>query len=256
MKNINELETLRQTLQTELDELKTQEERNILGQFSTPITLANEILTHAKRLMAKRSKVRFLDPAFGTGSFYSALHNIFEETRIECSAGYEIDEHYGKPASKLWSNSKLNYQIADFTKQKAPNEDEKYNLIICNPPYVRHHHINGQKERLQAQALKIANIKLSKLAGLYCYFMALSHAWIKKNGISGWLIPSEFMDVNYGKAIKDYLLNEVTLLQIHRFDPNDVQFDDALVSSSVVWFKNMKSFIFVIDTFIIKHTRR
>jgi hypothetical protein len=30
----------------------------------------------------------------------------------------------------------------------------------------------------------------------------------------------------------------VTLLQIHRYDPQDVQFDDALVSSAVVWIKN------------------
>ncbi len=56
-------------------------------------------------------------------------------------------------------------------------------------------------------------------------------------GIAGWLIPSEFMDVNYGQAVKRYLLNHVTLLQIHRFDPNDVQFADALVSSAVVWFR-------------------
>lgn len=241
MKTIHELEKLRQALQDELDELKTQKERNILGQFSTPIALANDMLAHAKNIIPKNSKVRFLDPAFGTGSFYSALSNIFGTTCIEFATGYEIDEHYGKPAYKLWSNSKLNYRVADFTKQEAPiSEDEKYNLIICNPPYVRHHHINGQKERLQAQSLEVANMKLSKLAGLYCYFMALSHPWIKKNGISGWLIPSEFMDVNYGSAIKNYLLNKVTLLQIHRFDPNNVQFNDALVSSSIVWFKNKK----------------
>lgn len=238
---MNELEKLRQVLQGELDELKTQEERNILGQFSTPIALANDMLTHAKNIMPKDNKVRFLDPAIGTGSFYSALNNIFETQCIEFSSGYEIDEHYGKPAYKLWLKSNLNYQISDFTKQKAPiSEEEKYNLIICNPPYVRHHHINTQKERLQAQALEVADMKVSKLAGLYCYFMALSHPWIKKNGISGWLIPSEFMDVNYGSAIKDYLLNKVTLLQIHRFDPSNVQFNDALVSSSIVWFKNKK----------------
>ena len=56
--------------------------------------------------------------------------------------------------------------------------------------------------------------------------------------LAGWLIPSEFMDVNYGAAVKRYLLDRVTLLHIHRFDPNDVQFGDALVSSSVVWFRN------------------
>jgi len=61
---------------------------------------------------------------------------------------------------------------------------------------------------------------------------------MRQGGIAGWLIPSEFMDVNYGKAVKLYLLDKVTLLRIHRFDPNDAQFDDALVSSSVVWFRN------------------
>ena len=60
---------------------------------------------------------------------------------------------------------------------------------------------------------------------------------MSKDGVAGWLIPSEFMDVNYGSALKTYLLSNVTLLRIHRFDPNDVQFDDALVSSAVVWFK-------------------
>jgi adenine-specific DNA-methyltransferase len=235
-----QLESLRQALQIELDGGKTQEERNIMGQFSTPNDLANNVLAHAKNIFPKRGKVRFLDPAFGTGSFYSALNNVFPATRIEAASGYEIDEHYGKPASKLWGNTELDYQLADFTKQQPPSEDEKYNLIICNPPYVRHHHINGQKERLQGKVLEAANMKLSGLAGLYCYFMALSHPWMKKNGIAGWLIPSEFMDVNYGQAVKKYLLNEVTLLQIHRFDPSDVQFDDALVSSAVVWFKNKK----------------
>ena len=52
------------------------------------------------------------------------------------------------------------------------------------------------------------------------------------DGLAAWLIPSEFMDVNYGRAIKEYLLNQVTLLRIHRFDPSDVQFNDALVSSA------------------------
>ena len=238
---VYQLESQRQTLQAELDRKKTQEERNIMGQFSTPIALANDVLNHAKNIFPKRGKVRFLDPAFGTGSFYSALNTVFTSTLIESATGFEIDEHYGKPALKLWAQTDLNYQLADFTEQSPPNEDQKYNLIICNPPYVRHHHINGQKERLQAKALEAANMKLSGLAGMYCHFMALTHPWMKKNGIAGWLIPSEFMDVNYGRAVKDYLLSEVTLLQIHRFDPSDVQFDDALVSSAVVWFKNKKS---------------
>ena len=240
MNSVDKIESQRQILQVKLDKLRSQKQRNIMGQFSTPINLARDILTCARRIIPECSKVRFLDPAIGTGSFYSALNSFFSASFIEAATGYEIDAHYGMPSRELWSKTKLNYCLEDFTKQQPPDEEEKYNLIICNPPYVRHHHINGDKERLQDGALKAANMKLSGLAGLYCYFIALSHPWMKKNGIAGWLIPSEFMDVNYGQAVKDYLLREVTLLQIHRFDPNETQFDDALVSSAVVWFKNKK----------------
>ncbi|NJM46665.1 MAG: SAM-dependent DNA methyltransferase [Alkalinema sp. RU_4_3] len=241
MKTIIELEAQRQTIQIQLDRAKTQLERNAMGQFATPISLANSILEYTKSIMPPCKEIRFLDPALGTGSFFSALLQSFSPTIIEAAVGYEVDEHYGNPSSELWSETILDYRLADFTHVKPPEvETDKFDLIICNPPYVRHHHINGQKERLRRQALNDANIKISGLAGLYCYFMAITHPWMKVNAIASWLIPSEFMDVNYGQAIKNYLLNEVTLLQIHRFDPNDIQFDDALVSSAIVFFQNKK----------------
>jgi hypothetical protein len=46
------------------------------------------------------------------------------------------------------------------------------------------------------------------------------------------------MDVNYGRVLKRYLTERVTLRRIHRFDASDVQFDDALVTSAVVVFEN------------------
>ena len=45
------------------------------------------------------------------------------------------------------------------------------------------------------------------------------------------------MDVKYGSWVEAYLTEKVTLLSIHRFDPNEVQFGDALVSSAVVFFR-------------------
>jgi adenine-specific DNA-methyltransferase len=244
MRNTTEVESQRQIIQRELDSQKTSEQRNILGQFATPIALASDILQDAVKILPKGEKIRFLDPAIGTGAFFSALNSVTSPTTIVAARGFELDEHYGKPASDLWAGSILDYQLADFTKTMPPVTDrQKFNLIVCNPPYVRHHHINGQKKRLHQEALAAANMKLSGLAGLYCYFMALCHGWMKTNGIAVWLIPSEFMDVNYGQAVKDYLLNGVSLLRIHRFDPKDAQFDDALVSSAVVWIQMQKPLV-------------
>jgi adenine-specific DNA-methyltransferase len=229
------LEERRIALQAELDGRKTQAERNRLGQFATPTILADDILRYAVRLLPSAEKVYFLDPAIGTGSFYSALRRVFPSEHIAEALGFEIDPHYVERASKLWKDLGLVIRCADFTRAKA---SPHFNLIICNPPYVRHHHLeNGDKYRLQVRTQQASGMRMSGLAGLYCHFLGLCHAWMTEGGIAGWLIPSEFMDVNYGQAVKRYLLQRVTLLHIHRFDPNDVQFADALVSSVVVWFR-------------------
>lgn len=234
----NALESRRLVLQSELDAKKTQGERNRLGQFATPTALAVDILNYAKALHPPGEPVCFLDPAVGTGAFYSALLRVFPKHQIETAVGFEIDPHYQEPSVQFWSGSGLDLKLADFTREEP---SPQFNLVICNPPYVRHHHLqNGEKGQLQHRSYVTSGMKLSGLAGLYCHFLGLSNAWMTEGAIAGWLIPSEFMDVNYGRAVKRYLLEEVTLLQIHRFDPTSVQFTDALVSSAIVWFKKTR----------------
>ncbi len=236
---LSDLEQRRVTFQTKLDAAKEQSERNRMGQFATPAPLAIEILRYAREHLTGVGTIDFMDPAFGTGSFYSALLDVFQEGRIGRAVGYEIDSHYGLPAADLWSKTGLDIKLEDFTRVKPPDDTEKFNLLICNPPYVRHHHIaNEEKRRLKARTYQVSGVEINGLAGLYCYFLGLCHGWMAEGGLAGWLVPSEFMDVNYGAAIKRYLLDRVTLLHIHRFDPNEVQFGDALVSSAVVWFTN------------------
>ena len=234
------LEERRVSLQKQLDAGKTRAERNRMGQFATPTRLASDIMRRARGLLRLRQgeKVRFIDPALGTGSFYSALLETFSDARIEAAAGYEIDDHYGTPTARLWKGTGLDVRPGDFTEATAPSESRRFNLLICNPPYVRHHHIGrAEKQRLRVRTQSACGVEIGGLAGLYCYFLGLSHAWMTSGGLAGWLVPSEFMDVNYGRSLKRYLLDKVRLLHVHRFDPDDVQFGDALVSSAVVWFR-------------------
>lgn len=239
MTSTESIERNRLVLQAELDAGKTAFERNQMGQFATPPSLADDVLRYARRLHPHRP-VRFLDPAIGTGSFYGALRRAFPIDAVQQAVGYEIDPHYGEPTIELWRDTPLVIRLEDFTRALPPTDPEdKPTLLICNPPYVRHHHLSGAEKRyLQGLVEREAGIRLSGLSGLYCHFMCLSHTWLAPDGVAGWLIPSEFMDVNYGNAVKQYLLENVTLLHVHRFDPSDAQFDDAIVSSAIVWFKN------------------
>ena len=235
-----EREQARRELLAKLDASKTQSERNRLGQFATPFELAREIIRRAVALLPSSAGIRFLEPGLGTGTFYSALMNSPFAERVQAAHGIEIDPCYAAAAERLWRASGLRVTIGDFTKARPPDSQEgKFNLVVCNPPYVRHHHLSrAQKKELQSTVARCTGLEPTGLSGLYTYFMLLSHRWMSAGGVGAWLVPSEFMDVNYGRTVKQFLLEKVTLHEIHRCDPEKVQFDDALVSSAIVFFTN------------------
>jgi tRNA G10 N-methylase Trm11 len=208
MTAVLEAEATRLAEQRKLDELKTAKERNRWGQFATPPALSLDIARYAwGRLKRRKGGFAFLDPAIGTGSFFGAFCQAFPHDRIEAATGIELDKPFAEAAKTIWQKQGLKVIQADFTKQKP---EAVYNLILTNPPYVRHHHLPaGEKARLGELAQAATGLKLSGLSGLYCYFLLIAHAWLADDGLAVWLVPSEFMDVNYGEAVKRYLTDRI-----------------------------------------------
>ncbi len=234
-KELEQRDAMREMLQRKLDAQKTAKERNILGQFATPLPLATDIMSRAKSLMPDRT-VSLIEPSIGLGTFYAAFRQVFRN-QAGHTLGFEIDPAFHKAAQDIWSGEDIDLRCSDFLA--AEQQEEFFDLLVANPPYVRHHHINREKKKqLQKEMARHTGIQISGLAGLYCYFLILSGKWLKRGGLSCWLIPTEFMDVGYGAAVKRYLLENVDLIAIHRFEAADTQFSDALVSSTVVFFRN------------------
>jgi hypothetical protein len=238
-------------LQLYVDGSKTPEERNVQGQFSTPYVLARQIVARSLAELPLSETILFLEPALGSGVFYSALMQEIGEHAIQEAVGVEQDEAYAKIASKLFLDKDFKVLVQDFFAfVRASENRSRFNLLCTNPPYVRHHHIESSlKLELQALVQKNLGLKISGLSGLYMYFVLLADALLAPGGVASWLIPSEFLYVNYGQPLRDYLSKQVTLVSIHQFDPDTVQFDDALVSSCVVTYKKIRpagtaSFIF------------
>jgi hypothetical protein len=236
----NSREERRRTMQTAIDARTTADERNRLGQFATPNDLAIQIALYTAGLLGQNiSRIRFADPSVGSGSFFSAALAVLGANRIESAVGVELDPAFADAASELWTSAGLEIVRGDFTRIVATaSRPPAPNFVLANPPYVRHHHMDREeKERLRRLAFKMTGVEVSGLAGLYVHFLLLATAWMADDGIAAWLIPSEFMDVNYGAAIKEFLTDRVTLVRVHRFDPDDIQFGDALVSSAILIFR-------------------
>jgi len=234
---LEEATHLRQKNQLLLDQRRTKEERNRLGQFATPNGLAADVAEHALRYFPDHELIHVLEPAVGLGSLWDALLSKVIDQTLQGSA-FEIDIQVAEEARGLWSPSGLTVTTGNFTAQLPPAEEQQVDLLLSNPPYVRHHHLDlAEKKHLRQLSEVRSGIKPNGYMGLYGYFMLLAHAWIKPGGIAVWLIPTEFMDVGYGEALKSYLLKQVTLLSVHTFTHTNTQFEDALVSSAIVTYR-------------------
>lgn len=210
---------------------------NKKGLYLTPPELARDITEYATNILGSSTPpVHFGDPAFGKGAFFTALCRVLDRNQIASAIGIEIDSYRLASTHGYWAKRGLEVICGDYLHMERLSPRT---LILANPPYVRHQHLAPEyKQKLRERASVIMGMKISGLSGLYVYFLLLSHEWMDYGAVAAWLIPSEFMETNYGAAIRRYLTEKVQLIRIHRFSPSDIQFENALVSSAVVVFRN------------------
>lgn len=231
----NRTEIARQTEQELFDSAHSREERNEHGQFATPYPLAFVI---AEDLLSRTEKnASILEPSCGTGAFISALLSISDQVKI---TGIEKDSSLYKTARQLWSSSTCQIINDDFFNY-ASLESQQFDAVISNPPYSRHHHLSQSEKRFYSHlTTNFSGVCLSGLAGLHAYFLLTGTCMLKEGGVGSWLIPSELFSVNYGAPIREFLTRVVSLERIHFFDPENLQFDDALVTSCVTILRKTK----------------
>jgi type II restriction/modification system DNA methylase subunit YeeA len=136
----------------------------------------------------------------------------------------------GRPLTKLadkivCANSLLN----------MPFSENSFDVVIGNPPYVRQEAIKEQKEAL-SKIYKVAN----GTADLYVYFYELALNMLKPNGLKGFICSNKFFRAKYGENLREYILQNTTILQIADFNGVKI-FEDATVDSAITIFQKTKS---------------
>jgi adenine-specific DNA-methyltransferase len=239
MSDHEELEELRSKFQLSHDLDQGLASRNEQGQYATDFHLARLIVKEAIKAggFSSRRGLRFFEPSIGSGSFFSALIKESKNVPILSATGVEINPKLASFASSNWKAYGLDViqsDIFDFIE----NHQVMSNLIVTNPPYSRHHHIEkSQKIALQELVEEMTGIRLSGLSGLHCYIMAIAHIFLESEGVSAWLVPQEILDVGYSKNLKKILFSQHDIFRIHYFGSNNSKFADASVTSIVVFMR-------------------
>ncbi len=202
--------------------------RKEYAQFFTPV----EIAQFMSRWLVQNDGIRsILEPAFGLGIFSRAL--LEERKNIHIDA-YDIDRVILNAAHDTFGTS----QNVNIIQQDYLQTDwnKKYDGVICNPPYLKFHDYDN--------ATGIATIKqhldytLSGFTNLYALFLLKSINQLNNGGRCAYIIPSEFLNADYGVAVKKYLLESRKVCHIIVFDFKEEVFEDAITTACIVLCSN------------------
>ena len=200
------------------------EHRKKFAQFFTPFTIADLM---AKWILGNKKLNTVLEPAFGLGVFSRAILNQNENVEIK---GFEIDNAIFENAKQYFKDAEnVNIHLQDYMYNDWKN---KYDGIICNPPYFKFHDYDNKNILKEIETnLKC---KLNGFTNLYTLFLLKSIHQLSPNGRCAYIIPSEFLNSDYGKLVKTFLIKSKALRHIIVIDFEENVFDDALTTASII----------------------
>lgn len=204
------------------------EHRKKYAQFFTPFVVAEFM---SKWILGNKQLKTVLDPAFGLGIFARAIRQKNADCFIK---GFEIDETILQEANAIFEREKnTSILLKDYMFNDWGN---RYDGIICNPPYFKFHDYDNKT--ILKEIEENLGLKLNGFTNLYTLFLLKSAYQLNKNGRSAYIIPSEFLNSDYGKLVKSYLIKNKLLRYIIVFDFEENVFDDALTTASILLFAN------------------
>ena len=146
-------------IEREYSKFTSIEHRKKFAQFFTPFTIADLM---AKWLLGNENLETVLEPAFGLGVFTRALLNYNETIKIK---GFEIDKNiFDKSKNIFEENKNVSILLEDYMYNDWNN---KYDGIICNPPYFKFHDYDNKNFKIKSFIQTISKSKNKLTEYLY-----------------------------------------------------------------------------------------
>lgn len=203
-----------------------------LGQFFTPFPIAHFM---AKWITSNPQCNTILDPAVGLGVFFRAILKEADVTSYQL-IGYDVDPQVLKKAKILFQGYEDSIRL--INRDYMFNDwNNRYDGIICNPPYQRFQNYKNRNEIL-AEFQSRLGLALSGLTNLHTLFLLKSVNQLSENGRAAYILPSEFLNADYGVFIKRNLITHKSLKYVIVFDFTENLFDNVITTSCILLFDN------------------
>lgn len=197
------------------------------GVYYTPSLLARTLVEP----LITDPNLSIVDPAYGDGALILAAEQVLREkfqsrkrrNLFGCDISPLSDRTQHLPAS--------NFVRCDFFDYEA---NGKYDVVLMNPPYVRHHYLH--KDKVSHYQNVIENVfPLKRTSDLWTYFIVKATIHLKNNGSIGAILPWSFLHADYSVDLRKWLTNLFREIKVLALGAN--LFNDAKERVVLVWLK-------------------
>ncbi|MDD5007810.1 MAG: N-6 DNA methylase [Syntrophorhabdaceae bacterium] len=197
------------------------------GIYYTPLLLARTLVEP----LITGANLRIIDPAYGDGALILAAEQVLWEKHkskkrsslFGCDLSPLSDRAQHLPAS--------NFVKCDFFDYEA---NGKYDVVLMNPPYVRHHYLHKDKVGHYQDVIKNV-FPLKRTSDLWTYFIVKATIHLKTDGSIGAILPWSFLHADYSVELRKWLISVFREMKVLVLGAN--LFNDAKERVVLVWMR-------------------
>lgn len=262
IKHKNEFINLYNFIPGELyEKMLTVREKNYLGQVYTPNYIIKLMLNKTFTMKPINKRIKLLDPACGGGYFlieaFKEIRDVFIEQQPKKPIE-EIDKYileniiYGNDMDKFsvflskmgllfnsnCNNVSLNIYNFDFLLEEFNSLENKFDIIIGNPPYIGHKKTDkNYKRKLLTEYSEVYHDK-SDIS--YC-FLKKGRDILKHEGCLSYITSRYFLEAQYADRLREFIKNKFKIDSMIDFNGLRV-FKNVNISPIIINLINKNSF--------------
>jgi adenine-specific DNA-methyltransferase len=214
--------------------LRDRTERRAVGATYTPSRIVDVMVGWAAD---GPDPDRIIDPGAGSGRFSLRAGRQFRHAQV---IAVELD-----PVAAILCRANLaaagladraTVEVNDY-RAFNPKQIDGHSLYLGNPPYVRHHQIGLRWKQWLVEEARKQGLESSQLAGLHVHFFLATVRRAAAGDRGSFITSAEWLDVNYGRLVRELVLDGLGGQSIHVIEPEAEPFEDAQTTASVTCFE-------------------
>ncbi len=201
--------------------------QKLRGAYYTPQAVAEKMVSFFQEDASIRT---ILEPSCGNGVFAEMvlkkqlLKKDGSLTAIEIEAS-EVQKAAKKMESVPSADVRL-FAMDFFEYYENKKDEERFDLILGNPPYIRYQYLKEQQRAQMSQILTEHGMKANRLINAWVGFLVACVHLLSDTGKIAFVIPAEILQVAYAQELRLFLaksLSKITLLTFEELVFPDIE---------------------------------